>query len=1271
MSINPEFKPIEDFYKSEQNPIAENHLPMEAYRDDPGSMVMPTNAPVIPFKEPKPKHGFFDTLSHAWSQYNEFAQAGRFVARELEFSHPADDEIPDGFNPMDYKYLEGYPPNYWDHISSGESPNDIAARQQWVRNKITEDEEYENGSFAGTLIGGFAGAITSPSSYIPFAASVKYASLAENVVKGVLKASPSIALQTVAHEGYMQATEAGGNLSDFAVNSLRDAAYGAAFIAGGAGLGSAFRGGKLWNTRKMANYMGEGIDVNPVLDETTGAVTGYKAQAAPGFALNAAKIDQAQNFVDTAMHQGFMFGIPGVQKLAGNSILGSPIVKGLSHRFATVRKFTDLMASHSIITTDLMAGKARVDTAEDIMSAINAGSVDFNMRFRSYFMEENGIEGGYNVKNATKALKQRALKAQTTSWEDFNYKVVDATITQDFNYSKSINAASKEYTKYTDSIYEELQKVKGFDPQFLSPRNARGYFTQNMDNIALVKYQEKFRQVVADEYKRQDGILFEINNLIDEPTARLKQLEELKLSGNADDKAIVQQIKAARDKLRSAQIEIERRARDDENYAILLEDRNFVTMDDAQKIRDLHVPIKEAELQLTEQKKVISKLKTQLSSAKSSAKKNVTKEATQRNILKMKQLEKDIEVAESKLNEHNIQVETLTDELHQRAHKGEIDKKLFIKDQNVITFRNPDEWAKFRKPFANDQARIDAAEAQRNLYLNNTTEQIQQSILGSMMPSLFANPLKKRTFLIPAKVLNDARFIASDVPRAAASYAKSLGRHIAIGKVFKDINMQEGDFGPLGMARILGEERAKFETEINSNTKLKQPEKEKERIKLDKDFRDATVFMKQMLDAYMGRTNASAATLRFTRAIKNFAASTKLGGVPISQVADIGAIILKHGIWPYLRDGLRPFIKTLNGYMDGEEKEAFMRNAADAHLSMQHLENGYSAKYYDSGSVGDVPIATHLESALEKVGHLSGNFFGTNFIENAHQRIVAGIMQSKIMRHMYDFRNGTLSKKDEIALLQYGLDPKEWSEKFIKSFEESSGWKDGSGAYQSKYWEWKDDAAVSRMAMTLRRGVYDTIIQRGLFTSPFWANNPILGMIFMFHGWGFSAFNRYTVPMMQRPDATKLQGIVFMLGLGALTDPLRRLANGKKFDEQDDTTWFGKAFETVSNSGVLGHTTDMLQTFNKLLDGHLLPATTERYQGWNKFSVLGPAAGITDDLASIIKAGITGKFTKSDARKSARLVPLSGMLGLRALTNRWIDGLDLPDKHSEARGWGE
>lgn len=1266
MSLNPKFRPVEDFYKPEQKPLSNPDLPVEPYINDPGSLLIPTDAPVLPLKKsPGKPLGFFPSLGRAFVEYNEFLQAGRFIQREAEFLHPADDVVPDDFNPDSLEHLQGYPPNYWDWLSQARSPNEMAARQQYVLEQVKEREELANGSFAGALIGGFGSAVLSPTSYLPFAAGVKYAGIAQNVVRNVIQATPSIALQTVAHEGYMQATDAGGNLQDFAINSLRDGAFGAAFLAGGAGLGSAYRGGKLWNVRKTADYNYQGVDFNYEIDPKTSELTGgIKATAAPGFSVNAAKVEEAQQFADSAAHEGFIFGLPGVSKLAGNSVVGSPIVKGLTHTFDTIKGFTDRMASHSILTKAVMNGKARADSAEDILSSYTAGAVDFNLQFLGHFFEENGIIGGHNIRNATRALTQRALKGMKTSWDDFNYTVIDSILTQEFNYSKSINAASKLYTNYTDTIYLELLKVKGFNQEILSPFNARGYFTQNMDNIKLVKYSTKFNQVVADEFKRQDAVLAEVLRPVDEANLALRQLEDLKLSGLADDRTVSNQIKEARIRLESANRELERRARDDETVAILLLDRNFVTLENANKIRELHAPIRQVESELSKKNKEISKLKKSYSTAKSSAKTTVTKEGTQRNIAKMKELEEKISVLEKEAKILDDEIVRLTDELHERAHKGEIDNRLFTKDQNVITFRNPDEWATFRKPFANDTERLAAAEAQRNLYLNNTPEQIQQALMGSMMPSLFASPLKKRVFPIPAKVLNDARFLAADVPKAAAAYSRTLGRHIALGKVFKDVNMIQGDEGPAGMARILSAERAKKEAAINSDTQLTEAKKEKARLKLAKEFRDATEFMKNMMNVFMGNSNYSGKALRLSRAIKNYAAATKLSGVPIAQVTDQGAIVLKHSLWPYLRDGLKPMIQTLNGYVGGEHAEVHKRNAADALLSLQHMEAGYSSRYSDNLSVGDVPIATHLESALEKVAHLSGNFYGTNFIENANQRIVAGIMQSKIMRNMQEYLDGTLSKTDETGLLQYGLDPKIWAERFVRAWKESTGWKTRSGAYQSKYWEWSDAEAVAKMASTIRRGVKDTIVQRGLFTSPFWSNNPIAGTILMFHGWGFAAFNRYTVPMLQSMDANKLQGIILMLSLGAMIDPLRKLSNGTEANVVDDDKWFAKAFESVSNSGILGHTPDFLQTMNKFLGGNVLPTTTEKFKAWNKLSMLGPAAGIAEDVSTIFQHLYSEdkRFTQTDAKRALRLVPLTGSILTRRLLNKWAESLDLPER---------
>lgn len=1288
MSLNPEYKSVEDFYLPEtKKPLSKPDLPAQVFRDDPASLMMPTTSKTIPYTEPQETPGFFDTLGHAYSAYNEFAQAGRFVKRELEFTHPAYDDVPDDFNPMSAKHLEQYPSNYWNWIAQAASPNDLKARQQYVTEKMHEEQYYAGGSYVANLLGGFGGGATSPSVLVPIG-GMKYATIGQSVIKNMVQAAPGVAVQTIAHEGFMQATEAGGNVQDFAINSLRDTAYGVAFMGAGAGLGAGFRGAKLWNTRKLANYTFEGIDFVHEIDPKTGTITGrVKATSSDQFSISAKLLDEAQQFADVSMEGGWALNIPGVQKLAGNSILGSPIVKGLSHPFATVRAFTDKMASHSIITERVARGEARPDSAEDILSQFGAGAADFHLQFKGHFYEENGITGGVNARNATRALLQRAKKEQPTSIEEFSRNVIDAAINEDFSYSKSTNAAAKLWTEYTDNIYKEFMRSKGLPEEILPPRNARGYFTTNLDPLILTKDAPRFREVIANEFKRQDEKLSQIMQPLEDAKKFLAQLEEHKLAGAAHDRSMVNEIKAARQKVRDIQMEIERKARsgksEDEDYPMLLTDRNFITLKESAQLKELLTPLAESKAVIAEQANKIKKLKKDLSKVKSGAKKAVTKEATNANIKKMKLLEKEIEKEQAFHDDLINNHEEIKSALDQRAHDGEIPTNFYTKDENVIHWRDPEEWAKFRDPFVTHEARIDAAEAYRNLWLNHTTEQVQQAMLSTMMPGQFANPIKRRTFMVPASLLNKERFMRSDIPQAAAAYSRTLGRHIALNRVFGDVNVGHDESGSMGMARILAKERAtkeaaidnpsrlaeinKIENEAERNKALADLEKSqsKERLQLEKDFQDATKHMKSMMDIFMGNTNASSATLRVNRALKNFAAATKLGGVPIAQLTDLGAIILKQGMWPFLRDGLKPM---LEGLWDKNISEARKRNAADAHLAYQHVSHGYSQKFYDSGSVGEVPIATHLENALDNIAHLSGNFFGTNAIENLNQRLTASIMQSKIMRHMYEYMEGTLSERDKTALLQYGLDPKEWAEKFIKNFEGSTGWKDNAGAYQSKYWEWKDDAAVAQMARTLRRGVYDTVVQRGLFTSPFWTNNPILSTMFMFHGWAFAAFNRYTVPMMQRMDSQKLIGIVTMMALGAMTDPLRRLASGKKPDLDDDT-WFGKTFTVVSNSGVLGHTTDMIQMANKFVDGKLLPQMTERYKGYNKWSLLGPAAGIADDFSAILKATATGKMTENTAKRAIRLVPGTSSIPLRGLTNKWIESLNLPQSEEEAQGY--
>src|SRR5204863_9950338 len=97
--------------------------------------------------------------------------------------------------------------------------------------------------------------------------------------------------------------------------------------------------------------------------------------------------------------------------------------------------------------------------------------------------------------------------------------------------------------------------------------------------------------------------------------------------------------------------------------------------------------------------------------------------------------------------------------------------------------------------------------------------------------------------------------------------------------------------------------------------------------------------------------------------------------------------------------------------------------------------------------------------------------------------------------------------------------------------------------------------------------IQNTILNRCMFDSPFWADN-YLGMIFhTFTGWGYASINRYVIPMLQRPDAEKLLGVALSLGFGSLVSPMRRAVRGED-PIPDNMTDAQRFWETVNDSNV-------------------------------------------------------------------------------------------------------
>ena len=1235
------------------------------FKVQPGQMVMSdTKALKIPEQDKAP--GFFDTFGHAVMQYNELSNLGRFGALTIDSINHLDDYVPEDFKPNTVEAVEGFPQTYWPHIWDAVSPKDQEARKARILEQMKDEQHYSNGSMIANLTGGLVGGITSPSTwFIPMAAGIKYANFGQNIIRNTIKAAPAMAASTVATEGLVQAGKAGGNLQDMALDSIRDFAFGSALIAGGVGLGSTLRGGQLWDLRKTINQTWKGVDINPTINDK-GEFTGFKATANPKMAASAKEVDEAQFYIDSTMKQSGLFKLPYLNKIAGNSLLGSPIVRGLSSPYIATRGFINRMASHGIITEGVSKGIARENSAEDYLSIFRAQATAFSTQYRGLYYAANGLIPKDSAINAIKDLRQTLTQGKQFTYEQFGKEVRNVIYTGESHPDAHINEAANLTKEFIEHIGKQFTDAHGWEEGFLPPRTALNYLMQNYNLNEIRARPEEFIKLVVNGYKEQDAVIERLITPVREAQEDLRQLQAaMKELPEVETRALANEISDAKGRLKRERDALVKELQDNPDNHILLEDRVILNSDESEQLKSLLEKRNELESEIQKQKNVLDDVKKERASVEQLIQKNKTDTTRKKNKARLKEIEKKLNFQESTIArlENDLSEERLR--LTEKASAGEINRKFYyrIPDSMEIGFRDPNELPKLRKPFESDGDRESHAKALRETILGNTAEDLNAQVLGNMMPGAIEAPsyLKKRSVLLPSKLFNNADFLDPDISKAVFAYTNTMGRYTALKKAFI------GDQATPGIEGIL--KTLKKEKDKKENIILEEPESPARRKKLNKHQREydkEVAYIKNIYDAFMGRTGNPQAK-KAAQTLRNLAAATMLGGVPITQLTDLGAIVLKQGLLPFFMQGLAPQFKSINGLLKTKQSQAIRENAAHAHVALQHVSAGYSNKFLNADSMSDIPAYGRIGSAIDRLAHVSGNLYGTNYIENLNQTITANIFQSRVMKAAFDFKDGKLKAREKQILASYGIDIEKWADRFIENYKEAQGWSE-FGGYQSKYYNWKDAEAVNRMSDSIYRAVYDTVVQRGMFSSPLWTNNPIGSLLFTFHGWAYSAFSRYTIPMMQRPDAQAAIGIATMFGLGLLVEPMRKYANGKQVDFENTNKLL---FAAIDNSGVLSAWSDMFNTVNLMMNQQLVPGmASERRREISRIGALaGPIGSEFEIMMNLMTNFWTGKISQQDLKQGARLIPLANHLLLRRHLNNFISSTDLPERSSGAEPW--
>ncbi len=612
-----------------------------------------------------------------------------------------------------------------------------------------------------------------------------------------------------------------------------------------------------------------------------------------------------------------------------------------------------------------------------------------------------------------------------------------------------------------------------------------------------------------------------------------------------------------------------------------------------------------------------------------------------------------------------IEGDILTEQarITERAQNGELPDNYYYRHHitGLIHFRDPSALPKFR-PLYEDESEMElAAKDMFTSIMNLSDDEVMNHQVENLTGIMKENPTYARSVMIPSTVFLNNNFLVTDLPSIAHNYAMGVGKAAALQESLAGLGITKN--GIEGAYEVLGKEFLEKKRALDNLTGDK---KVKALSKLTKQFNKEKQFATDLIDTMLGKNHDRKAIRQAAANIRNLAASTRLGFVPLTQISDMMGNVFKHGIYRFIRDGFAPTLFTLNGKLGTKQAENFRKTVSEANLALEHFRGGMVKKFYGYDSSGELAPSSKAAALLQKAAHLSGNLSGTNYIENMNQSLSAQIVQSKIMDLMAQHVNGTISKKGLRELDRIGLNADEWSKTFMEQFSQH-GEKGVFGGYQSYYYNWSNSAAKVKMGNAILNGTRNTIIRKGKADAPFFVNNSVLSLVTQFMGWGFAAFNRYTVPLLQRGEANQIIGAVTMAMVASMEGVTRKLARGEEVDMNDENFMV----EAFSNSAPFAMLYKSAMFANQFMDNEFLNSMqNDKQRNITQLGMVGGAGfGVLKDYANVIKMFGTQDFNKQDFTKMFRAIPGLTHWWSYQLQQKFLDSVTegLPEK-PEKRG---
>ncbi|PJR16797.1 hypothetical protein [Sinorhizobium meliloti] len=496
-------------------------------------------------------------------------------------------------------------------------------------------------------------------------------------------------------------------------------------------------------------------------------------------------------------------------------------------------------------------------------------------------------------------------------------------------------------------------------------------------------------------------------------------------------------------------------------------------------------------------------------------------------------------------------------------------------------------------------------------------------------------PLKERTFNIQDELVED--FLENDMELILRRYARTMAAEVELAQKFGRADMKD-----------------QFEEIANEYTELRKKAKTpKERAKLAadeaRDVKNLTAFRDMIRGTYRASEEGSDWS-KITRGALTWNYLRLLGGVTLASLTDAARLVGVHGVRATMREALPGLVKGI---------KAAQINKADAKALGAVTERVLQSRL---ASLADLQDPYRYGSKFERYLSNASNIFtkatGLGWWNDTMKTMASVMTQNRMMRNALGYAGADAREKAYMAFL--GID-EDMAARIAKQFHKHGIEEDG--IYGANVGDWDDDLAARAWGAALNKDVDRTIITKGVADTPLWMKTNWGKLIMQFKSFGMASHQRVLIAGLQERPHRLAEQMVFATAIGMMISYLKYAERGDMDEAErlvgnpglwvanglDRTGILSMAFEISNTAEKLGSPVGIMKGAQALAGDEDRGGSASRYASRNKLgAVLGPSAGLFEDLALIAQQLGEGDLKKSGANAMIRQLPGATLPGIRS-----------------------